>query len=57
MMVLAPFPNWFLGELRCGLVEANGWNGQGWLQWSYGFLEGARELWRVIGWAISLGER
>jgi len=41
MMVLAPFLNWFLGELRCGLAEANGWNEQGWLQWSYDFLEGA----------------
>ena len=27
---------------------------QGWLQWSYGFLEAAWEVWRVIGWAISL---
>jgi len=28
-------------RIEGGLAEANGWNRQGWFQWSYGFLEGA----------------
>jgi len=28
-------------RIEMWLAKANGWNGQGGLQWSYGFLEGA----------------
>jgi len=38
--------SWIFDEL---VWKLDGSDGQRWLQWNYGFLESALEVWRVIG--------